>query len=312
TRLMYANETLASKTIPNTDTIIRSYSGLSTPDIFVQPPDLTYPYVIVEAEGYITTNLITSTRQDISIMIEDTVYTSGSPFTTTIVQTIKINPEAVAASGKIPFAIKGADNILLEATYGYGVESINVIAPAADANTVANIVSMRVYVVENSFLSIPNMPIPLTEIYGSRIGWSVPFTTTYTPFFCINIIVSSWNASSTIIIQSSTDQTAWTTRSNIFINTIGISCVQTSIISLTAGTIYFRLASQSGGGIGDFPAISGIILTFTYSSTTNVPVGYGSAIILSLTSTSFKIKFQFDATITASNTITFNWRSIGS
>lgn len=307
TILAHDIETLSTLTIPNTDTIIKSWNPTG-----IQP----WTNVLVEGEGYVTTSAL-SIGQDITIKIEDCTLL-------TVFQTIIYHPD-VLAIGKEGFAIKGLvpNNTLGQ---GFSCWSIDVQAPAADANTSITLVSFRVYGFEINFETWLNMPAAKTALYNGNNGQQYSFLgnppTTPTYNLCANIITLSTSANARLYVNwtqgGSSQEFGYPTNPPLELNvgstgTLGYQCLQVVQEFVPFGTVTVQVFTKGGAGIGDMPAFGAITLTWQqnlWTVSNNLPIG-GHPQILLVTATSFQLGFVFDNNIVVARTITFNWQSIG-
>jgi hypothetical protein len=168
------------------------------------------------------------------------------------------------------------------------------------------------------------MPASLTEIYGSPNNEQVfqfSSTTATQIDFCVNIIALSTNPSAYLSVYYGpagtglqTNELSTTTRIPIGSGSLtGLQCSGVGV-AVPNGELGVTIKGNNGGGIGDMPAFGAISLAWYQmfpAITFTVPVGYHVQII-TLTGVSFKLKIQFDATLNLANTVTFNWKSIGS
>jgi len=292
TILLYDDETSSTITIPNSDTVIKFYSK-----------NEAFPgNVIIEGEGYITTTAL-STKQVITISAED----SGN-----IVNSMQFETESLAV-GITPFSIKG---VFLENTF-FTIPSIDVSAPAADANTQITLVSLRVYGAETGFRVWQNMPSATTEIYGSpnieQLG-TFAFSQTVTMTFCVNIVQLSVAASGGFLTPYA-NGVELNSGLRVEIDSGGLTGVicSSASVAISTGNPILSVYGLGGGGVGDMPAFGSIILTWAQSTSGQTVGMFDSAHpqIIGLTGTSFKIKMIFDASLSVAETITFNWQSIG-
>jgi hypothetical protein len=284
--------------IPNVDTILKSWNPAGT-----EP----WPNMIVEGEGWITTSL-TSAKQVISILVEDCVLPQ-------VFQTLTFETESLAV-GRTPFAIKGVvpNNGL---GLGFGCESIDVQAPASDTNTQITLVSLRVYGLDEGFRTWVNMPAALTEIYGStnlEQQFYMIQINGVTMKFCVNIISPSSGVGT--YLSPYTDAGELNSGLRVLIDgSIGTG-MQCSIANANLPATGFHTVTVKGSlgaGQDDLPSFGAISLSWIQQNPTLtilVPLGYHIQ-ILGLTPVSFKLKIQFDGTLSATDSATFNWQSIG-
>ncbi len=118
--LVNADETQANATVPNADTVLKTYTLAAN----------TYSKIIAEAEGYGTFGAL-STNQVISLKVKFAGAQVGI--------TMKLDA-ALGAASNIPFSLKAS-----AAFAGGGAVDITQSAPAADANTTMFLNSLRVY-----------------------------------------------------------------------------------------------------------------------------------------------------------------------
>lgn len=298
TRLLVDDENLVTIPIPNVDTAMKQYS----------PSGIEPGPVIVEGEGYVkTTNAPASLGQDVSIKINDCN-------SATIIQTIKFNPESVVASGKIPFAIKA---LVPMNVFNILCVSISVQAPAADANTLITLVSIRVYQLQNNFQTWINMPSAATEIYGTANNeqkFAFQASNGVTMYFCVNII--SLSTSATAVLTPYVNGAELSTNLRVSVGAgsfTGLICSSANV-NLSAGIFPVTVFGINGAGVGDLPTFGAISLTWQQINPNQnvlINVAYSPPIIVAETNTSFQLKIQFSQTLSAANTVTFTWSSIG-
>jgi hypothetical protein len=294
TLLVFNSQTAVTVTVPNADTAIKSWSPSS---------QTAWAFTLIEAEGYVTTTA-TSTKQVITLTLEDCV-------TATIFQTIKIETPTVTAA-IIPFAIKGTG-----APSGFGVcDSVNVTAPAVDANTSVTVVALRVYGPENGFRTWLNMPAATTEIYGStnlEQKFNFQAATGILITFCVNVFASSNGGAPYLTVYVNGAELTTNLRLPIGSGFTGLQCTAANT-NLSTGIFPVTIFGNGGAGLNDFPAFGAISINWNQAnagSNLGVPVGYSQPIVLALTPQSFQLKIQFDATITTPNTVTFTWYAFG-
>jgi hypothetical protein len=301
TSLIYDDESLTTVTVPNVDTAIKSWNPSTNLPAYLG--------LIIEGEGYIkTTSMPASTQQDVSIKVEDVN-------AAVVLQTIKFNPESVVASGKIPFAIKALDTQSL--AFGINVE-ISVQAPAADANTSVNLVSLRVYGLENGFKTWLSMPAASSEIYGNtndeqQFSFLTTASTLFT--FCVNVKAISGSATAYLTPYVAGVELSSNLRVLVGSNGLGVGlqCSTANISTITTGVKTVTVFGVGGAGAGDFPAFGAISLNWTQtnaSSTITVPNAWSVAII-GLSPSSFQFSFRFFSAGSATVAITFTWWAIG-
>lgn len=299
TILLKADETPVTRTIPNVDTAIKSFSiGPSA-----IPP---FPSMTIQGEGYVTSTA-TSLKQVISIITEDCI-------TATLFQTVKVEIFS-ATPAIIPFSIKA---VTPAGSFGFGIcAAIDVLAPATDANTMITLNSLRLSAQELNFQTWLNPPAAATSLFNdNNATMNYSFNGQAVLMFISSSIVMVSNQGNPwrLAVQYSTGTLAGPWVNLIFDSLFvpGINVNQTNV-TLPNGNFLVRLASVNAGGQGDMFAIGNVNITWTSSTTVSflVPVGYGTPIIVGETTTSFQLKIQFDATLSAANTVTFTWSSTG-
>ena len=283
------NETQATFTIPNADTILTKYSLALN----------GYSKVIVEGEGYIS-SVALSTNQIINIKIK-----SGS---TQQGQTMKVDA-AVSATSSIPFSIKAAFVQTSAATL-----AITVGAAAADANTNIFLNSMRVYAV-SAWDIWQSMPSASTEIFGStghRLSITPESTVTTTSVFIeMTCGLGSNTSGANLQLQYSTNGgSSWTNiGGTIVVDQTAGKCNASSgtTLSGTSATLasaayLFRIVGAGGGGAGDNPVFSAMYLGLNYQSGLTLQHDHES-----VTASGVTLRVSRGVSTSSSLVVTLNW-----
>jgi hypothetical protein len=303
TILAFDVETATTITVPAADTILRSWN-----------PSGNSPWstVIVEGEGYITTTALTAIHQDVSIMVEDCTLS-------VVYQTIKFNPESVSVGSKIPFAVKG---VVPANAFAILCVSIDVQAPAADANTSITLVSFRAYGRETNFETWINMPASKSNLYSPNSNNAQEYTFTGNPpvapvwNLCANIVSLSTSINARLYVNATPGGEIGTGALRLNVGSggaIGFQCITTTQEFTPFGTVQINVEGLGGAGTGDLPAFGAITLTWTQSyNLINQSIRMdGHPQIISLTAASFRLRYTFPGIPGANVLVTFNWQSIG-
>lgn len=302
TRLLFASETPVTITIPNTDTNLKTYTGLQL------NAQKTFPTIIIEGEGYITLTSALATQQDVTIKIKD-----GA----TTLQSIVFNPEAITLNSKTPFAIKASQT----GNPTVGIMAITVSAPAADANTQITLNAIRVYAVETNFVAWILPPATTTELYGTINNRQKFFFTGDIGIninLCVFLVVPTFGNGETLNMQYSPDATTWTDlgpSTSISAGGVGAPTLRcsTATVTLPVGLQYVRIVIKGSGNTRDFPALGAITMAWQggSSSTTITDIALCIVGFLSITPTSFVLQVLCYDTLIADVDFFISWQSIG-